>query len=381
MQKGAHTWPTFRKCCQLLLLSGVTASLVFIGGCAHQPTPEEIHDKLSIFFDGVPRPGEKLEKEVEALGEKVEDLEKEVAVIKKQRGQGEKGREEPSAPGAPAPSREAEAPIEGVKDWQEAARLLPKDSTGRVDWDQALKTGIIKPRSGIGANAPEQAVLEFGVNLASAGKFFSVTLSHGAHTRWLACGSCHPAVFPLRRQAEPTVVTMAKIDAGQYCGACHGTVAFRVEGRCVRCHTKIPATGDWRPSEEPRKPIERVRTWEEAAKLLPAIDGEPDWVKALADGVVAPRPGVDPKGKEEEVLDLDIERTPEADEASKVVFPHAPHTAWLACTNCHPALFQEEAGATPMSMEKIEGGQSCGACHGKGVAFSVDACGRCHPAM
>jgi c(7)-type cytochrome triheme protein len=35
--------------------------------------------------------------------------------------------------------------------------------------------------------------------------------------------------------ARLNAITMAKIQAGEYCGACHGKVAFPVEA-CGRCH-------------------------------------------------------------------------------------------------------------------------------------------------
>ncbi len=355
-----------RKEMIVTLAVGACLALALFVGCSGQKRAKV----LDFFFDreGAPPPKRRVRR----------DLLREIEELKRQL---EKERAAAKAQGEKAVSKEAELPIERAKGWPEVAQLLPKESKGHVDWDQAFKAGTIKPRPGPDPKSPEQAVLELDVELASSSKFFSITFSHGGHTRWLACGSCHPAIFPLKRQAKPTMVTMAKIEVGQQCGACHGTVAFGMKDRCVRCHPKIPATEEWRPAEESQNPLERARTWADAAKLLPVTDGMPDLTKALADGVIGPRPGIDPKAAEEEVLELDIERTPEGDEESKVIFPHEAHTAWLACANCHPALFQEETGATPMSMEKIEEGQSCGACHGKGVTFPVDACGRCHPAM
>lgn len=280
-----------------------------------------------------------------------------------------------------APSEATILPAERAKSWQEVSGDLPKDGAGRVDWVAALKARAIAPRPAIDPKGPAQAPLDLDVELAgSSSRVFRVSFSHAAHTEWLACANCHPGIFSLSRRAPPTLVTMRKIVAGEYCGACHGKVAFAIEGGCARCHTKVPATAQWQPAGEPRKPIERARRWSEAMTLLPVTEGAPDWSKALARGVIAPRPGVGPKAEDEAVLDLDVVRAPGGDEQYKVVFPHSAHTAWVACDSCHPDPFQQEAGKTPMSMDRVNDGQLCGQCHGR-VAFSTDACGRCHPAL
>lgn len=343
-----------------------------LSGC----TAETRQKILPIFFDGVPKEGESagpppthrfrrdLLQENEVLKRKLAEAE---ATIKA----GQKA----------APLEASQLPAEKAKTWDEAKEALPKDAAGDVDWVQAIKAGAITPRPGPDLKAPEQAVLDMDVDLVSSStKLFSAIFSHAAHTKWLTCGNCHPAIFPLKRGAEPTVVTMADIRAGGRCGVCHGKVAFPVEGECARCHTKIPARSDWHPSDEPRKPIERARTWDEAAKLLPVTAGAPDWVKALADGVIAPRPGQDPSAADQPVFPISVEREPAGQPVLRAIFPHAPHTAITACTSCHPGAFQMAKGATPINMGLIYAGQACGVCHGK-VAFPATACGRCHPAM
>lgn len=343
-----------------------------LAGCSAE-TRQRI---LPIFLDGVPKEGQqtpppptrRLRRD---LLREIEELKRELAEAR----EAAKSRKE-SAPREEAAAR----PLEQARTWEEAAQLLPKDRAGHADWIQALEAGTIAPRAGLDPKTPEHGVLELDVELASPYRFMSVTFSHGAHTRWLTCRNCHPGIFPLGRKAEPTVVTLAKIRAGRYCGACHGRVAFGVEGECARCHSGIPARSAWRPPEEPRRPIERAASWDEAAKLLPLTAGVPDWARALAEGLIAPRPGRDPGAAEEPVFPLDVELVPLGNPALKVVFPHGAHTAWLACANCHPGIFQMAKGADPITMEKIFAGRYCGACHGK-VAFPVTACGRCHPAL
>ncbi|MHC4063573.1 MAG: cytochrome c3 family protein [Planctomycetota bacterium] len=329
----------------------------------------------STFFDGVekgpPPPTHKVRRD---LLREIGDLERELAKsqqalenARKARGTGEE---------------KAVPPAEQVKTWAEAAELLPKDYSGHADWVQALAAGSIAPRPGVDPKTPEQAVFDFNVEFADASSdIFHVTYPHAAHTQWLACKNCHPAIFPLKRGAKPPVVTMAKLKKGKYCGVCHGKVAFAIDQGCARCHKGLPNQADWRPSEEPRTPVERARSWKEAERLLPATPVGPDWAKALVDGVIVPRTGVDPKAPDQPVFPVDVELVPADNPAFKVVYPHAAHTAVLSCATCHPAIFQMKKGADPITMAKIMAGEYCGRCHGK-VAFAVPTgCPRCHQVL
>ncbi len=351
-----------------ILFQIVFASLVatIIIAC----TAENRQKILSTFFDGTDAPPppttrvrRDLEREIEELKRKLAETQQEVSAAKEAAKGGER-----IAP-----------PVEKAETWEKAEKVLPKDRAGQVDWVQAVKTRTIAPRPGPGPADPEQAVLDMDVDLkSSTNSAFNVTYPHSAHTMWLACTTCHPAIFPLR-QAKPTIITMAKIKAGEYCGVCHSKVAFGVNNECGRCHKHSQPTAEWH-SPEPRKPIETAKTWNDAAKLLPVNQGAPDWAKALTDGVISPRAGVDPKTADEAVLPLDVELVPSAGDMFKVIFPHKTHTEWLGCPNCHTGIFQMAKGADPITMEKINAGQYCGLCHGK-VAFPATTCGRCHPAL
>lgn len=341
--------------------AGFCVLLALLVGCS----AETRNYYLRVLLDGVDKPPP--ERKVRR------DLLQEIRELKLQLAKAQKAAKDRKEGKGPA--------IEQAKSRERAEELLPKDPSGRVDWVKAIKDGTIAPRPGIEAGTPEQAVLDLPVELDYSGsKLFSVTYEHAPHTQWLGCPNCHPAIFPLGRKAARTEVTMAKINAGDYCGACHGKVAFGIEGRCARCHTKIPAKGEWQSPQQVNVPIERAATWEEAVKLLPVTAGTTDWVKALAQGIVAPRPGIDPKAQEQAILPLDVERVPAAGAMFKAVFPHQAHTAWLGCPNCHTGIFQMAKGTTPITMAKINAGEACGVCHGK-VAFPATACARCHPAM
>lgn len=300
------------------------------------------------------------------------DLLREIEELKQQLAEAKTTEAPVTRKGGTAPER-VPPPVEKFETWKEAAELLPKDTAGHIDWVQALQAGVIAPRPGLDPRAPERVVLDLDVELAfSQSKIFTVTFPHGAHTQLLACRSCHSKIFPLRRGAEPTVVTMDQIKAGRNCGACHGPVSFGVKDECARCHTRVPAKAKWRPSGEPKKPIERARTWDEAAKLLPVTEGTMDWAKALTDGVIAPRPGIDPNAEEEPIFPSDVDLATGDESPGKVVFSHESHTTLLACVSCHLELEKSDTKTVYVGRH-----EDCKVCHGK-VAFVMKKCSRCH---
>ena len=102
---------------------------------------------------------------------------------------------------------------------------------------------------------------------------------------------------------------------------------------------------------------------------------EVDWVKTLDQGHIEPR--ADLLGKSTmSVLDKDI-LMKNTQFMPWVKFPHKQHTKWLACENCHPAIFIPKEDANPISMNKVLRGEYCGVCHDK-VAFALFVCERCH---
>lgn len=67
------------------------------------------------------------------------------------------------------------------------------------------------------------------------------------------------------------------------------------------------------------------------------------------------------------------------EDAGNVTFPHQAHIAMLGCDECHPDLFKAERGANKATMEEMEKGASCGACHDGSTAFGVaEDCEACH---
>lgn len=115
---------------------------------------------------------------------------------------------------------------------------------------------------------------------------------------------------------------------------------------------------------------------EALARLSPDTAGnQVNWVTALKKGEIQPRATIQPTTKtrvRDSVLLLNLKGgTP------IVRFPHAEHTQWLDCANCHSELFKTVIGETKLNMRNILQGEQCGVCHGA-VAFPLTECQRCH---
>jgi len=194
-----------------------------LGGTSSACAPDRRHAFLSAVFDGVPQPGE--EKPARR---------RRGAEPPKQEGAREAG-DSPTAPST-------EAPPPTPPTWatyEELAAALPSDSMGNLDWVAALQAGIVKPRAGIDPTAEDPPVFPLDVHLDPGIPGLEVVFPHGPHTQWLECKNCHPDIFEMRANADP--ITMGKIFAGEYCGRCHGKVAFNPATGCPRCHVKLGA--------------------------------------------------------------------------------------------------------------------------------------------
>ncbi|MDP2784128.1 MAG: cytochrome c3 family protein [Sulfurimicrobium sp.] len=139
---------------------------------------------------------------------------------------------------------------------------LPRDKNGIVHWVKAVADGMIKPRDDIyGPQSTNLADSFVRAGLVeSKGEFLGlgglggehfkrlvvmqvnnhlmadVLFPHGMHTYWVGCASCHPKPFIPKVGAND--ITMKAILGGDYCGKCHGKVAFPIVSfeDCVRCH-------------------------------------------------------------------------------------------------------------------------------------------------
>lgn len=116
----------------------------------------------------------------------------------------------------------------------EALKRLPPDTAGnQVNWVKALRDGYVKPRTTLDATTPVQT-LDADILMKRTVEMPYVRFPHLAHTEWLECGNCHEKIFKSKAGATP--ISMFAILQGEYCGRCHGAVAFPLT-ECNRCHS------------------------------------------------------------------------------------------------------------------------------------------------
>jgi c(7)-type cytochrome triheme protein len=114
--------------------------------------------------------------------------------------------------------------------------FLPKSEQGSyVDWAAALKFGVIRPIDSLDPNRKTMPAIDFNVVFKVKGDLPDVVYPHFPHTVWLDCKNCHPSIFVMR--AGVNQVTMNGIMRGEFCGRCHGKVAFPLYD-CNRCHSR-----------------------------------------------------------------------------------------------------------------------------------------------
>jgi len=149
------------------------------------------------------------------------------------------------------PAPETPAPLEEVGSWQEALDILPVAPDGAIDWARAAREGVASPRLHLdpgnlprppyslgtlsgAAWDPSAPALDLDIHIEPERyPFFDVVFPHDTHSFWLNCTSCHPDA------AQRVRGPMKDILAGQYCGTCHGRVAYEPEISCGRCHPDL----------------------------------------------------------------------------------------------------------------------------------------------
>lgn len=121
----------------------------------------------------------------------------------------------------------------------EALSLFPPDAVGnQVRWVKALQDGYVDPRTNIFEGTSIE-VLDLDIVMRRTGSANYVRFPHRPHTEWLDCSNCHDQIFIPKAGATP--ITMLEILSGEYCGRCHGAVAFPLT-ECNRCHN-VSTTG------------------------------------------------------------------------------------------------------------------------------------------
>ena len=142
------------------------------------------------------------------------------------------------------------SPAMGVlQEPSDALKHLPADTTGnKVLWPKALREGYIEPRSNLFPDTSVE-ILDMDIIMENTGEMPLVLFPHTTHTEWLDCNNCHDIIFKEKVGANP--VNMFEILQGQYCGRCHGAVAFPLT-ECNRCHSVPREIFKGKPGVQPK---------------------------------------------------------------------------------------------------------------------------------
>lgn len=126
------------------------------------------------------------------------------------------------------------------KKYFELKKTMPKSRYGnKIDWTEADQKGLITPKDFIeGVSFEKNKMMVNMRNEPMTPKLPGlpeIIFSHAKHVTWCGCGMCHPDTFAL--ETGKTKMSMEAIIEGEFCGKCHGSVAFPLND-CSTCHSK-----------------------------------------------------------------------------------------------------------------------------------------------
>jgi len=208
---------------------------------------------------------------------------------------------------------------------------------------------------------------------------------HAEHIESHHCSDCHPTLFTARKSGNR--ISMAEMEKGKSCGACHnGKDSFPLK-ECVRCHQvkeivyPVKATGATHFSH--KKHLEISSDCRTCHPTL--FVAGPNKRATMADMEKGKSCGACHDGKTAFDVKSCITCHPAKDITFKVketgptIFKHAEHIESHHCSDCHTRLYPTTRRAKKVSMAEMEKGKSCGACHNGKDATAISSCATCHP--
>lgn len=197
-----------------------------------------------------------------------------------------------------------------------------------------------------------------------------VYFPHWSHRVKYTCRVCH-FELDFEFDVNKTEITEEDNRNGIFCGTCHnGKVAFaHTPENCDKCHTGTVSLG-------------REKFLKLAATIPKGLFGnEVDWGKAIKEKRITPLYSIFHSEEKPLAFKKPLWLAATWSYVPPAYFPHEEHTQWLDCANCHPDIFNIRKKTTQnFAMKYILDKKFCGVCHLK-VAFPLDDCKGCHPAM
>ncbi|HEY5974152.1 MAG TPA: cytochrome c3 family protein [Geobacteraceae bacterium] len=210
--------------------------------------------------------------------------------------------------------------------------------------------------------------------------------SHNRHLEMFKCYDCHDKLFVAN--SENQRYTMAQMEKGRSCGACHdATIAFSVKGDCNRCHKSTVEITFQVKQTGPTVFSHKIHTG--MYKCDDCHNGIFGTGKSAKRFTMAQMEGGEScgtchDGKTAFSVKENCQRCHPTKEVqfreSGAVFSHKFHTGLYRCNDCHDQGFIPGPGNRRYAMAEMEKGKSCGMCHDGSTAFAVTAsCEKCHP--
>ena len=212
----------------------------------------------------------------------------------------------------------------------------------------------------------------------------TVLFSHNKHLKGMQCNACHTRLYATGPNKQ---VSMAEMEKGKSCGACHdGSKAFSI-AKCDGCHPnpkqvvfKVKETGPTVFSHA--KHVDRYKCDSCHTRLYGIGANKPVTMAAMEQGrscgachnaKVAFSVGECQKCHPVREIKFDLAGISDAK------FSHTAHLKMHQCNDCHTDTFPLKTGNKPVSMREMRNAKSCGACHDGKTAFSVSgSCDSCH---
>jgi c(7)-type cytochrome triheme protein len=208
---------------------------------------------------------------------------------------------------------------------------------------------------------------------------------HAKHLAQIAdCSICHPALFATGQNKR---FSMADMEKGKSCGACHnGTQAFGLDS-CVVCHPVKEITYQVRETGPTRFSHKSHISVAECGSCHPKLYSLKQKNRRV--GMTAMTHGKSCGACHDSKQAFSVKECAkchptgellfEEKSTGNVIFSHTSHTALYRCGDCHAALYTTARSTLKVSMQSMEKGKSCGSCHEGKTAFSVqDKCEVCH---
>ena len=211
-----------------------------------------------------------------------------------------------------------------------------------------------------------------------------VLFSHNKHLKSMQCNACHNKLYATGSNPQ---VSMAEMEKGKSCGACHnGAKAFSID-KCDACHPnpkqvvfKVKETGPTVFSHN--KHTEMYKCSACHTKLYAIGANKHVSMAGMEKGKSC---GACHNAKEAFAVS-ECEKCHPTKEVkfklagvASVKFSHTNHLSMYKCNSCHTGTFPLKTGNKPVTMSEMQKAKSCGACHDGKTAFTVSGnCDSCH---